>query len=159
MFSAEDESAMGKNERVWLGLGYAGLLPFILSTLMVWLGWQLPWFSAHFAFISYSAIILSFISGTLWGRALALSTSGTIGRLLILSNLYSILAWVALLLNQEVISLAILSVGYLSLLAVEKKSQALCLNDDYLSMRHRLTLVAVSMHLLMLIHQLFGGLQ
>jgi hypothetical protein len=148
---------MDKNERVWQRLGYAGLLPFILSTLMAWVGWELPWFSASFAFISYSAIILSFISGSLWGRTLVLSTSGTIGRLLILSNLYSILAWVALLLNEGIISLAILSVGYLSLLAIEQKSKQLCFNDAYISMRHRLTLVAVSMHLLMLLHQFFGG--
>lgn len=148
---------MERNERIWQGLGYAGLLPFIIATTMAWTGFKLTWLNAEFAFISYSAVILSFISGTLWGRAIALSTSSTTGRLLIQSNLFSILAWIALLLNQQLFSLAILAVGYLSLLAIERKAKELCLNQDYISMRLRLTLVAVTLHLLMLIHQFFGG--
>jgi len=148
---------MKRNERLWQSLGYSGLLPFIIATAMVWLGFKLPWLNAEFAFISYSAIILSFISGSLWGRATVLSTSSATGRLLIQSNLFSILAWTALLLNQTLISLTILAVGYVSLLAIERKAKELCLNQDYISMRFRLTLVVVILHLLMLIHQFFGG--
>lgn len=42
---------MERNERIWQGLGYAGLLPFIIATTMAWTGLKLTWLNAEFALI------------------------------------------------------------------------------------------------------------
>jgi len=53
--------------------------------------------SGQQVFITYSAIILSFLSGVLWGAALE-GFDNTLGRTaLILSNLFALAAWAALL--------------------------------------------------------------
>lgn len=51
------------------GLGYAGLIPFALCTIV--LAWDKPTWQpvALEAFITYSAIILSFLGGIRWGAA------------------------------------------------------------------------------------------
>ncbi len=148
---------MKNNNGVWLGLGYAGLLPFIITTLMLWGDWSLPWLDPQFAFISYSATILSFLAGTLWGRVLSLYASNNINNLLILSNLYALLAWFSLLLAVPAVGLVTLSFGYFSLLSIEKNCHNLPVNPQYRRMRVRLTSVAVVCHLLMLIKLIFGG--
>jgi hypothetical protein len=54
---------------LWLGL--AGLIPFILPALILW--FQIPGYSgpALQLLFAYSAVILSFLGGVHWGRALA----------------------------------------------------------------------------------------
>ncbi|MGS0695176.1 DUF3429 domain-containing protein [Shewanella sp. 0m-4] len=148
---------MKSNQQVWLGLGYAGLLPFIIATVMTWADWSLPWFEPQFAFISYSATILSFLAGTLWGRVLSLYSVDNLGNLLILSNLYALLAWFSLLLSMPIVGLIALAFGYFSLLSIEKNCDNLPVNNSYQRMRTRLTYVALLTHLLMLIKLLIGG--
>ncbi|GIU45361.1 DUF3429 domain-containing protein [Shewanella marinintestina] len=148
---------MKSEKTIWLGLGYAGLLPFIITTVMSWAGWVTPWLDPKFAFISYSATILSFLAGTLWGRVLSLYASNNIGNLLILSNLYALLAWFSLLLAVPAVGLVTLSFGYFSLLSIEKNCQNLPVDQEYRRMRVRLTSVALLTHFLMLINILFGG--
>ncbi len=148
---------MKSEKTIWLGLGYSGLLPFIITTVMSWAGWVTPWLDPEFAFISYSAIILSFLAGTLWGRVLSLYASNNIGNLLILSNLYALLAWFSLLLSVPAVGLVTLSFGYFSLLRFEKRCQNLHVDQEYHRMRVRLTSVALLSHLLMLINILLGG--
>ena len=145
------------NERVFKALGYAGLTPFVAATLMAWMGWQAADITAEFIFISYSAIILSFVAGTLWGRALALYSGHVIARLLVLSNVYSLLAWAALLMTLPLFALIALSLGFISVFRVERKCLELPLNDNYSNMRYQLTAIAVGLHLLMILHLVFGG--
>ncbi|GIU14981.1 MULTISPECIES: DUF3429 domain-containing protein [unclassified Shewanella] len=144
------------NQQVWRSLGYAGLLPFIIAAIMSLAGWSLPWFNPEFAFVSYSAIILSFLAGTLWGRALFLYAAN-LANLLILSNLYALLAWLALMLQQTMVALVILAFGYFSLLGVEKNFQNLPVNDEYQQMRTVLTSIALLTHFLMFIALVIGG--
>ncbi len=58
-----------RSERVAVWLGLAGLLPFLVLSVSVWSpDWRalaLP------ALLGYSALILSFLGGVRWGRALA----------------------------------------------------------------------------------------
>lgn len=58
-----------RSERVAVWLGLAGLLPFLMLSVSVWSpDWRalaLP------ALLGYSALILSFLGGVRWGRALA----------------------------------------------------------------------------------------
>lgn len=148
---------MKNMQQIWTWLGYAGLLPFIITTVMIWMGWALPWFPPVQAFISYSAIILSFVAGTLWGRVISLYAIDNGANLLVLSNLYALLAWVSLLIAMPSIGLIALAFGYFSLLGVEKSCQNLPNNASYRQMRVRLTSVALLTHLLMLLHLATGG--
>jgi hypothetical protein len=58
-----------RSERAAVWLGLAGLLPFLLLSISVWSpdwrGLALP------ALLGYSALILSFLGGVRWGRALS----------------------------------------------------------------------------------------
>ena len=52
-------------------LGYAGLVPFLISALAELMALNLPIpVSPMTLLLTYGAIILSFMSGTLWGRAI-----------------------------------------------------------------------------------------
>lgn len=89
-------------------LGYAGLLPFIAGPL--WLT-ALPasvpgWVDG--LWLSYAAMIASFMAGTLWGLALptAEGPNGLIG--MAVSTILMLLAWVAAALpfTQAIVALA-----------------------------------------------------
>lgn len=127
---------------VWKILGYLGLLPFIaslyLSTETVIFG-----ISTKQAFIAYSAVILSFIAGTIWRR----ESKNYHDKQNIISNLFSLLAFVALLLDHK-IALIILAVSFIILFLYEKHlvQQNKILND-YMSMRFWLTVIVVLLHI------------
>jgi hypothetical protein len=58
----------GKAESMAIWLGLLGLAPFALLALSVW---SPPWRSLALpALLAYSALILSFLGGVRWGRAL-----------------------------------------------------------------------------------------
>ncbi len=77
----------------WL-LGIAGLVPFyaLLGVVAIQDGasWVTP------AFVGYAAVILSFLGGIAWGRAL----QSAAGREFRLSVVPSLFAWLALLLPE-----------------------------------------------------------
>ena len=86
-------------------LGSIGLVPFIVSVgRMVsgaWSGGGLQSASifglyAPYVFLAYSAIILSFLAGTLWGKWESLPPNRGSAVVLIFTNLTSLLAWVSL---------------------------------------------------------------
>lgn len=100
-------------------LGYAGLIPFI--TLPLYIGLS----SGNLGvllFSSYSAVIASFIAGSLWGQALHVSAVNRTA-LFILSNLLSIMPWAGLLLISfgfPLAGLCLLVAVYYGLWWVEK---------------------------------------
>ena len=53
-----------------LQLGYLGLLPFLFSLVLISTERTLFNLSGQQFFIAYSAVILSFLSGVLWGNAI-----------------------------------------------------------------------------------------
>ncbi len=86
-----------------LVLGLAGLIPFIVLTLALWIVDDLPRFSLVSALLAYGAVILSFLGGVKWGQAIATEndpSTGSLWRALSLAVCPSLLGWVALLLPQ-----------------------------------------------------------
>jgi hypothetical protein len=130
----------------WQLLGYLGLLPFIaclyLSIETVDLN-----ITAKQAFIAYSAIIISFIAGTLWRK----DNNSTYVSQQIISNVISLIAFVTLLIERD-IALIILAFSFLFLFIFEKKSVS-CITENsvitgYMTMRFWLTLMVVSLHII-----------
>lgn len=138
-------------------LGYAGLLPF-LSTTVVMLNAVIngPGLQsaavfnlyAPYVFISYSAVILSFVAGTLWAKWESGSDSTMTNAAVLFSNVVSLTAWLALLMIfmssiMTVFAVTILLVGFASLLWVERLSKTA---SDYWQMRVNLTSSVLLMH-------------
>ncbi|AXY42413.1 DUF3429 domain-containing protein [Halomonas sp. JS92-SW72] len=144
--------------RLPLGLGLAGLLPFLALAGSAWLAplaWQLV---AIPAFLTYSAVILSFLGGVQWGVAMSLEPDDSAGfrTRLALSMAPSLIAWPALLLHPA-IGAWVLIAGFLVVRLHEcgRASREL-LPIWYQSLRTLLTVVAVACHGLV-IWRLAGG--
>ena len=136
-------------------LGYAGLLPFFAAAWATHANISFGEWSASFVFLSYSAIILSFLSGALWGKAKELEESDVSRVLLILSNVFALSAWLAILLGKAYLSagLAISLIGFILVYLIEQQMQGLLLKDmgsAYLNFRRVLTTAVCLAHLLIL---------
>ncbi|MEW6991845.1 DUF3429 domain-containing protein [Colwelliaceae bacterium 6441] len=122
-------------------LGYLGLIPFIVCLYLS--DETFEYFNNKFAFVAYSAIILSFLAGTLWTSAH--KTSNT--QQLIISNVFSLTAFVSLLLPVH-IAIMVLAVGFLCICVYEK---FFMLNDkqldSYLKMRVQLSFIVIALHI------------
>jgi hypothetical protein len=130
----------------WQILGYLGLLPFIASLYLSVesLSWSI---TAKQAFIAYSAIIVSFIAGTIWRND---DNTSNIKQQMI-SNAFSLLAFISLFTYPNV-SLILLALSFLFLFIYEKK---LSINNGentqkstYILMRFWLTFIVVSLHII-----------
>ena len=144
------------------GLGYLGLLPFLISASMLGnaavfgLGSQsasLAGFYAPYVFISYSVVILSFVSGTLWGRIHSEVVDKSSSSMLLFSNVVCLSAWFSLLLTHvshvmTLLALILLAIGYGSVLLVERFAG----RDElsYWRLRRNLTIAVISLHALVL---------
>jgi len=121
-------------------LGYAGVLPFVLFTLLAYVTELRDW--AINANIAYGAVILTFIGAIDWGKKIEkpLTTfSMADGWSFIVSVLPSLVAWFALAaIISPVFSLALLIVGFISMLIYEKR-QHRDAADWYQTMRAHLT--------------------
>lgn len=130
-----------KNIITWAKrLGYAGLLPFILSALILLLGHgpAISW--ALQAMVAYGAIILTFVGALHWTAALqAAGRSSSVG-LLILSVLPSLLAWLSLLLPTAA-GLLLMIVGFILLYVFDRNAWYRL--PWFVVLRRNLTLVAV----------------
>jgi hypothetical protein len=72
-------------------LGWAGVLPFLgLALVAWWPAWQAP---AVQAFLAYGAIILSFLGGARWGRAMAAGARTDQFAASVIPSLWGWLAW------------------------------------------------------------------
>ena len=145
---------MQSNQTTMFQLGYLGLLPFIGGLVLMMFKETLFELFGQQIFITYSAIILSFLSGVLWGAALE-GFDNTLGRTaLILSNLFALAAWAALLLDGYAkLAVALLAIGFLAVWFAEKHiriNQKAASPEGYQTMRNRLTLGVVAMHLIFL---------
>lgn len=123
-------------------LGYAGLLPFVALLILNFFqqhDWQI---NLQQAFSFYSAIILSFVAGTLWQKnhhPIDVSRQ-------ILSNAISLLAFACLLMPLKN-ALVLLPIGYLLLLIFESLFFDTNVDSDvYFKMRIRLTLSVIFLH-------------
>jgi len=125
-------------------LGYLGLAPFTLALFFENLITELFNRQALQVFLLYSAIILSFLAGTLWRQ----QNEKTDSQLPLLSNLFSLLAFFSLLMPYN-LALIVLAVTYAALLYCEYYFNGTKLESrQYLSMRLQLTTLVVFMHIM-----------
>jgi hypothetical protein len=143
-------------------LGYTGLIPLMIP---VWPMFDQLWFGlglrsavlfgiyAPQIFIAYSAVILSFMSGTLWAKWQTVKEQSLAKFAVLTSNLFALSAWCALLLIYSapvmaVFSVALLMLGFISLLWVEHLIGGL--EKVYWRMRLSLTGIVIILHLVMI---------
>ncbi len=136
--------------RLLQALGYAGLIPFLLLTSLVWLP-LLPGFDALAMFQRYSAIILAFMAGVLWP---VWSQQAPFKPLAIFAVALPVLSFSAGVLPDS----ALLAVELLLFLLLRLGERWFGLDQQYhplyLQLRNRLTLVVVCCHLLLIWHLL-----
>ena len=152
-------------------LGFAGLIPFLvpaglmLQAAVSAKGFEsaaLFGFYAPYVFITYSAIILSFLCGALWGKAVTGDSRQP--AMLIFSNLIALSAWSCTLLIylapiMSMLAVAMLLAGFLAVLFCEREFElAVCQrnsesdfrNSSYWKMRWQLTGFVCLLHLLVI---------
>ncbi|WP_394172463.1 DUF3429 domain-containing protein [Thalassotalea litorea] len=142
-------------------LGYAGLIPFIAAVTLFAFDIRIFSLSGDSLFVLYSAVILSFLAGTLWANSLKNNGEAIYNRELVTSNILSLIAFVSLMLNSTLTAVSLLLVSYLLIFKHEATLENYAqIYPDYFLMRRNLTLVVSAMHILLaaliLITPLFG---
>ncbi|PFG57904.1 uncharacterized protein DUF3429 [Vibrio sp. ES.051] len=134
-----------------LQLGYLGLVPFVFSLLLIATDKTLFNLSGQQLFITYSAVILSFLSGILWGNGIDHYYHRLSRNVLVLSNLFVLLAWGSLLQahNHDAVAILLLVSGYVAVWYAEKLTRKVEHESEpkgYQGMRSKLTLGVLLMH-------------
>lgn len=135
-------------------LGCMGLLPFMAALLAGVGGISILSLSPQWVFASYSAVILSFLAGGLWGRLLSADFDFGSGVLMVASNLLALIGWMSLFgsASQFKSSIGFLGLGYLVVLACEFIATERLYHHvylGYLRLRWGLTIAVVAMHFFM----------
>ncbi|ASP40006.1 hypothetical protein CHH28_15575 [Bacterioplanes sanyensis] len=127
-------------------LGYAGLIPFVLTTLGVLFGVA----GSSELFKLYSVVILAFMAGATWG-ALQSQTQRASSVDLTLAIGTSLWALMAYLLPADV-AVPLLVMGYALLLWLDMDgSISENYSTEYTELRKRLTIIVVALHVLVFI--------
>jgi hypothetical protein len=151
------------NLTTWLG--YLGLIPFlvplwkIIITVNDGLGIHaasLFGLYAPYIFITYSAIILSFLGGILWSKASLNAQSMTSRVAIVFSNIMALFAWASLIIINfssmlTMLAVAVLLCGFGSLLLAERSLDVDTQDKPYWRMRLVLTSIVIASHALVLI--------
>lgn len=145
-------------------LAWLGVLPFVLGISITLLNSaQFQFFfgglNGETIFVAYSAIILSFMAGALWGLYHRQPTDSSDNKTistsaLLITNVWAVLAWVSVLIffvvpNTLPFILFVLALGYAHILWVEKQAQLS--DNNYLSFRKHVTVSVITLHLLLLL--------
>lgn len=141
-----------------VGLGLLGLVPFFVILLPFFGMERLLSVSIPFLFTCYSATILSFLAGVLWGRVLADDDSLLTFFILIFSNAMALFSWAGLLLYEasRASSLLLLMLGYLFVLLAELRYRRRIfhkLDSGYVRLRVLLTGTVLVLHVFALFLQ------
>ncbi len=146
---------MNQNRQTQLitSLGFAGLLPFIFTAVLTYLDQSLFDLAGALWFSYYSAVILAFLSGSLWGLLLGKQASALSLCLLVFSNGIALVVWMALGLAEYSLfgCLLLLSAGYLAVLGVELATKNILyqgVSQGYPALRLVLSAVVVALHFL-----------
>lgn len=147
---------MATTRSTMLQLGYLGLIPFLFSLVLILTDTVLFNLNGQQFFITYSAVILSFLSGMLWGNGIDHYYHRLSRNALILSNLFLLLAWAALLQSSKnyMVATLLLAIGYVAVWYAEKLIRGVEKEAEpkgYQLMRGKLTVGVVFMHGLVLI--------
>lgn len=146
---------MDKSSKIMLVLGFMGLVPFAAGIGFALTGGELFGLNGNDLFATYSVVILSFLSGLLWGAAV-MQKGGTRGRVaLVISNVFALFAWVAWLthIGGGELTIALLGGGFVAIWYVERQLIERDGNRGalYFSMRSWLTAFVVGAHVQMLL--------
>lgn len=146
-----DYMAKTQTRNTMAKLGYMGLIPFLFGLLLSLTDSQFLGLSGETLFITYSVVILSFLSGILWGNGIENFESQTSNKALILSNVIVLAAWLTVLLGeqQEFLTTLVLIIGYIAVWRAERSMREENQSegpDGYFDMRTRLTSSVVLMH-------------
>lgn len=154
-------------------LGFAGTIPFIVPVILMIQGAlsakgfqsaALFGLYAPYVFITYSAIILSFLCGALWGKAVSGDCRQSANAVLIFSNLLALSAWSCTLLIylapiMSIFAVAMLFAGFLAVLFCEREFELAANQSDkekyftassYWKMRVQLTALVALLHLVVI---------
>ena len=126
------------------GLGFAGVLPFLLFVLGIWFLRDYLRTLSPQGFVIYSLAILCFLAGSLWGTAMQRQGADKLLRLVV-SNGIVVFAALSVLTAQAVIAAGLLALGYLATLWYERSSGSR--SGWYASLRLQLTLLVVALHI------------
>jgi hypothetical protein len=147
---------------IWLG--YLGLIPFIIPLWQMIAsveqglgvhGASLFGLYAPYVFISYSAIILSFLGGILWTKGRFNDPEKVSKPAIVFSNIMALSAWASLILINyssmlTMFALTLLLGGYGSLLLAERALDMESQDKSYWRMRLVLTMIVIVAHSLVL---------
>jgi len=135
-----------------LTLAVLGIIPFAFATYLSWVHQTFFEKSGLYLFASYSAIILSFLAGTLWGQLIHKDNTLFSKSLLIGSNIITLGAWCSLLLDASTLSISLLFLGFISIFWLEARALKLVKETptSYINMRFSITAVVCILHLLVL---------
>jgi hypothetical protein len=154
-------------------LGFAGLIPFLVPVvLMVQGAVSAKGFEsasvfglyAPYVFITYSVIILSFLCGALWGKAVSGDCRQAANAVLIFSNLIALSAWSCTLLIylapiMSIFATVLLFSGFLAVLFCEREFEQIANQrgrekdftaSSYWKMRVQLTALVALLHLVVI---------
>ena len=146
-------------------LGYLGLAPFIIPVVeMIRASLSPLGFSsasigglyAPYIFITYSAVILSFLAGLLWQKSRSSTSTQQRRVILVFSNLVALSGWSSLLIMYfsvlgTLMSLSLLICGFMLTLLAERAIEKDIVDGSYWNMRITLTLIVIALHALCLI--------
>ncbi len=131
-----------QNRQLAYRLGYAGLVPFVLGCLLIWLidpRDEDPYRFVRFATAAYAALIVSFLGGIAWG--LALVHDSVDRRPLVWGVSASLLAWLGVLMPPHA-GLALLGGVLIACYVIDRRIYPLLGAAGWLTLRFRLTAVA-----------------
>ncbi|WP_299732934.1 DUF3429 domain-containing protein [uncultured Endozoicomonas sp.] len=133
-------------------LAWLGVLPFILSILLVLSGLSLGEYSGSQIFTFYSVVISSFMAGTLWGQALRSQAGQHRNINLVISNFVALTAFFALVFLAVGPLLLIMACCFSIIAATERFIPLVCYDaipEYYLQLRYRVTTVVIILHLIL----------
>jgi len=116
-------------------LGYLGLIPFLALAGFDIAGWQ----PAHFILLSYATLIASFLAGSLWMGSVTYTKHNSVA---IASNIIMLAAWLALILNHNVISPLLAAALLAGVYVLERKQFREEYEAAYFRLRGALTGIA-----------------
>ncbi|RCX00929.1 DUF3429 domain-containing protein [Marinomonas foliarum] len=132
-------------------LATLSIVPFILATYLNLSHSTLFGKTGVTIFATYGAIILSFLSGIIWGRVIEQPESGAGKILLISSNIVLLSAWCSLLLSTPELSVVLLLLGFITIFWLEARwLKPSYVNKAYLTLHFGITSLVCIMHLLVL---------
>lgn len=141
MMTAKDQQAeQGTSVRAAVALGWLGVLPFFALAVLGWTAQAPVWANAVFA--AYSAVILSFLGGIRWGRAMSNEAEPVE---YLRSVMPSLLAWPALMLPLDT-AIPALALGHGLALMIDTRAEKMPSPGWFRRLRIGLSLSVIACH-------------